>query len=176
MYERIALIGLLALVSCLLVINAAEIRQEQLEDGKNLIVQVVTTEELDKILTQYPNAVEMKATISDQEEINGRALHPRGRSIVTYTLGSGRESGDRLVSSESSTNDYDLPTSLRVTVRYPSSGTGAVITYVKITTYQSNNDGRAYVTSGGIGQRSIVMVIEAVRTTYFDFYSYIYGK
>lgn len=93
MYERIALIGLLALVSCLLVINAAEIRQEQLKDGKNLIVQVVTTEELDKILTQNPNAVEMKATISDQEEINGRALHPRGRSIVTYTLGSGRESG-----------------------------------------------------------------------------------
>ncbi|XP_039961640.1 uncharacterized protein LOC120775499 [Bactrocera tryoni] len=177
MCERVALTGLLAVVSCLLFTNAAVIHQEQLEDGKNVIMQVVTPEEMDKILKENPNAVEMKATISsEQEVINGRAMHPRGRSIITYTLGVGREDGDSLVGSKSAVNDYDLPTSLSVTVNYPSSGTGAIITHVKVTTYQSNTDGRAYVTSGGLGKRNLVMVIEAVKTTYFDYFAYIYGK
>ncbi|XP_011185051.1 uncharacterized protein LOC105213715 [Zeugodacus cucurbitae] len=175
MYQRVALIGLLAIVPWLLLANAAEIRQEQLEDDKNVIVKVVTPEEMDKILAQNPNAVELKAT---RAEIQGRYLQPQGRSIITYTLGESRQDGDRLVASDSSTNDYDVPTTLTVTMRYPSAGAGpgAVVTFVKIQTYQSNNDGRAYATSGGIGQRTIVVAIEAHRTTYFDFFSWVYGK
>lgn len=173
MGERITLIGLLAIVPCLLLTNAAEIHQNQLKDGKNLIVKVITPEEMVKFLEQNPNAVEMKAT---RTEINGRSAHPQARTIINYTLGVGREEGDRLVSNDSSTNDYDVLKTLTVTMKYPKSGTGAVITYVKINTYQSNNDGRAFVTTGGIGKRNIVVAIKACETTYFDVYSWVYGK
>lgn len=86
-------------------------------------------------------------------------------------------SGDDVVATDSSTNDYDDLTTLKVTMRYPSGGgTGATITYVEINVYQSNSNGKAYVTSGGIGQTSIVVVVEAYKTYYFDFYSWVYGK
>ncbi|XP_054729262.1 uncharacterized protein LOC129238247 [Anastrepha obliqua] len=164
MQYRIALIGLLATALFHLVENV---------EGTNLIVKVVTPEEMNKILEEYPDAVEMTAT---KTAIEGRSMHRQARSVTTYTLGTGRVSGDSLVSSESSTNDFDVATTVSANIRYPSTGTGAVVTYVKINVYQSNSDGRAYVTSGGIGSTHVAITIEAVKTYYFDLYTFVYGK
>lgn len=40
---------------------------------------------------------------------------------------------------------------------------------------QSTNVGRAYVVSGGVGQRSIVIFVEASNTLYFRYVGQIYG-
>ncbi|XP_053947900.1 uncharacterized protein LOC128856615 [Anastrepha ludens] len=166
MQYRIALIGLLATTLFHLVENV---------EGENLIVKVVTPEEMNKILEEYPDAVEMTAT---KTAIEGRSMHRQARSVTTYTLGTGRVSGDSLVSSESSTNDFDVATTVSANIRYPctGTGTGAVVTYVKINVYQSNSDGRAYVTSGGIGSTYVAITVEAVKTYYFDLYTFVYGK
>lgn len=47
--------------------------------------------------------------------------------------------------------------------------------YISILHFQSSNLGQGYVTDGGIGQRRITLVIEALRTTYFRHSSQIYG-
>lgn len=40
---------------------------------------------------------------------------------------------------------------------------------------QSSNVGQGYVIDGGIGQRRITVVIEALKTSYFRYNSQIYG-
>lgn len=42
--------------------------------------------------------------------------------------------------------------------------------------FQSMNLGRAFVTSGGIGQKQVAITIEAPRTTVFKQTAQIYGK
>ncbi|XP_036320234.1 uncharacterized protein LOC118734637 [Rhagoletis pomonella] len=173
MKSRVSLIGPFVTTLLLLGATANEIRQPHLKNGKNVILQIVTPEEMNKILNENPDAVEMTAT---RTRVEGREMQPQGRAQITYTLGTARAPGDRLVSTDSSTNDFNVPTTLTAKTRYPSSGTGAVVTYVQINVYQSNDNGRAYVTSGGIGSTHIAVAVEAVKTYYFDFYSYIYGK
>lgn len=60
-------------------------------------------------------------------------------------------------------------------LNYPAAGTGAVITYLEIVVDQTSDKGRAYVTSGGIGQRSIGVIVEALSTVQFTYVATIYG-
>jgi len=62
-----------------------------------------------------------------------------------------------------------------LTLQYPTSGTGAVLTFIRVTVDQSTNIGQGYVVAGGIGQRAIIIVIEAYSTTYFNYVAEIYG-
>ena len=70
------------------------------------------------------------------------------------------------------------PTSQNVTttLSYPSTGgNGAFLTYILINCEQSSNNGRGFVTSGGVKQHSIQIVIETPFTTYFNYAAMFYG-
>ncbi|XP_055919569.1 uncharacterized protein LOC129951451 [Eupeodes corollae] len=96
------------------------------------------------------------------------------KGVIRYTLGN-RSSGDRLVSQASDSVSWNTPQSVQLRLEYPASGTGAVITHVQIDVNQSSNSGQAYVIAGGIGQRRIVIIVEAYNTYYFSYVSNIYG-
>lgn len=96
------------------------------------------------------------------------------RAGIRYTLGT-RVAGDRLAATLSDFVSYATPQNVKLTLTYPTSGTGAVVTHVLVDVQQSSNVGKGYVVQGGIGQRFIQIVIEAQSTTYFGYSSYIYG-
>lgn len=70
---------------------------------------------------------------------------------------------------------FGPPQDVQLVLTYPQSGVGAIISYVEITCDQSSNLGDAYVVDGGIGQRSITIVVEALHTTFFTYVAQIYG-
>lgn len=113
-------------------------------------------------------------------------------------------SGDSLQGFAEKNFDYTTPQEIKVTVQYPGSGVGAVISYVQIDVeqvikrwlwlifiiscrldwfaendisnlFQSTNLGQAYITDGGVGQRKLTIVIEAKQTLYFKYKAYIWG-
>ncbi|XP_055540345.1 uncharacterized protein LOC129727011 [Wyeomyia smithii] len=96
------------------------------------------------------------------------------RQQFVYTLG-GRVNGDRLVGSLQDGQSWSILQDIALTLRYPQSGVGAVVSYVQVVVNQSSNLGQGYVVAGGIGQRYIQMVIEAYRTSYFNYNAQIYG-
>lgn len=103
-----------------------------------------------------------------------RSSNKQTRAGIRYTLGS-RVAGDRLVATLSDFVSYATPQNVKLTLTYPTSGTGAIVTHVLVDVQQSSNVGKGYLARGGIGQRFIQIVIEAKSTTYFGYSSYIYG-
>ncbi|EAT33832.1 AAEL013895-PA [Aedes aegypti] len=96
-----------------------------------------------------------------------------GQQLV-YTLGQ-RVVGDRLVSTKSDSKQWPTLQDVTLSLAYPQSGVGAVVTYVQVIVKQSSNLGKGYVVSGGIGQRFIHLNIEAYSTNYFTYTVQIFG-
>lgn len=83
--------------------------------------------------------------------------------------------GDRLVGTGQAGQQWARPQNVRTNLFYPTNGIGAVLTYLEVLVNQSTNLGRAYVVSGGIGQRQIGVVIEAQSTLYFSYRASLFG-
>lgn len=84
--------------------------------------------------------------------------------------------GDVVVANVSNKKKWAQPQNVTTTLSYPSSGgQGAFLTYILINCEQSSNLGRAYVTSGGVQQHYVQIVIESQVTTYFNYASFFYG-
>ncbi|XP_067641397.1 uncharacterized protein [Eurosta solidaginis] len=94
---------------------------------------------------------------------------------VRYTLG-GRIAGDHLIAQAADINYYQVEKDATIQLTYPQSGTGSIVTYVEIVCEQASNDGNAYVTAGGIGQRSISIVLDASKTTFFSYNVQYFGS
>ncbi|XP_053681534.1 uncharacterized protein LOC128732314 [Sabethes cyaneus] len=97
------------------------------------------------------------------------------RQQIIYTVG-GRVSGDRLVGTSQDSQSWSTPQDVTLTLSYPQSGTGAVVSYVQVVVSQSSSLGDGFVVAGGIGQRYIQLVIVAYNTTFFNYIAQIYGK
>ncbi|XP_062539730.1 uncharacterized protein LOC134207811 [Armigeres subalbatus] len=96
-----------------------------------------------------------------------------GQQLI-YTLGQ-RVAGDRLVSTKSENKQWPTLQDVTLSLSYPQSGVGAIVTYVQVIVKQSSATGKGYVVSGGIGQRFIHLMIEAYSTTYFNYSVQIFG-
>lgn len=83
--------------------------------------------------------------------------------------------GDRLIASNALIQQWTAAQNVTQNLTYPRAGAGATITYIEIIVEQSLNLGRAFVTSGGIGQRQIAITIEAPKTSVFRQNVQIYG-
>uniref|UniRef100_A0A336LBT0 CSON006441 protein n=1 Tax=Culicoides sonorensis TaxID=179676 RepID=A0A336LBT0_CULSO len=149
-------------------------------------VQIVEVSDNKLLLEDNPVPLDAKIVLVD--DINKfRAAHPdleltelvrsekQPRNSIRYTLGA-RVVGDTLVATKSDFASYGTAQNVKLTLTYPTSGTGAVVTHVLVDVQQSSNVGKGYVTGGGIGQRYIQIVIEAQSTTYFGYSAYIYGR
>lgn len=92
-----------------------------------------------------------------------------------YTLGA-RRADDRLVAADNGWAQYPFKQDLELTVRYPASGTGAIVTYMQVLISQDTGTaGKGYVVSGGVGQRYLQIVVEAWSTAYIEYNYSIYG-
>lgn len=115
----------------------------------------------------------------DNPEVELEALEvplPQPRVGIRYTLGF-RQADDKLVAQKSDFTSYAGPRDVQLVLTYPSNGgQGSIVTFVQVEVNQSTNKGRGYVSSGGIGKRSIQIVIEAKKTTYFEYNASIYGR
>ncbi|XP_053681535.1 uncharacterized protein LOC128732315 [Sabethes cyaneus] len=97
------------------------------------------------------------------------------RQQIVYTVG-GRVAGDRLVGTSQDSQSWGTSQDVTLTLSYPQSGTGAVVSYVQVVVNQSSSLGYGFVVAGGIGQRYIQMVIVAYNTIFFNYVAQIYGK
>ncbi|XP_055837320.1 uncharacterized protein LOC129905776 [Episyrphus balteatus] len=104
-------------------------------------------------------------------------LSPRSniRIPVHYTFGNRDPSRDYLVSSGGGYKSSSSPQTFQLHLNYPSYGQGALITYVEIDVEQSSSDGHAYITSGGVKERNIRILVDAKSTTWFKYNFKIYG-
>ncbi|XP_055637454.1 uncharacterized protein LOC129776078 [Toxorhynchites rutilus septentrionalis] len=93
---------------------------------------------------------------------------------IIYKLGN-RVVGDRLVGTATDSKTYPTLKDVTLNIAYPTSGVGAIITYVQIVVNQSSKLYKGYVVSGGIGQRFIQIVIEAHSTLFFNYNAQIFG-
>lgn len=101
---------------------------------------------------------------------SSKRISPR-LSQTIYSLGS-RVSGDRLVAADDGWAVYPNKQNLKLTIWYPASGNGALVTFVQVVvTQDTGTSGTGYIVDGGIGKRYIQVVIEAWNTAYID-YSY----
>lgn len=121
--------------------------------------------------------------VSDADEFGksnlGEGVRPLSkqinpRKLVEYSAGS-RRYKDMLVSVNSDKRTYSSPQNISMTINYPESGIGAVVTYFVMTVAQGSSSGRAWIASGGIGQRHISIVIEAQNSKYMSYGVSIYG-
>lgn len=81
-----------------------------------------------------------------------------------------------VVANGSDKKRYSVPQNVTTTLTYPSSGgNGAYLTFIQVNCEQSSNIGQAYVTSGGVNQHFIQIVIEARVTNYFNYAAFFYG-
>ncbi|XP_055838594.1 uncharacterized protein LOC129906726 [Episyrphus balteatus] len=98
------------------------------------------------------------------------------KGTIVYTLGQ-RVSLDKLVGQGANSQSYKSPQNVRLQIQYPNNPNGGdIVTYVRIDVDQSSNDGQAYVLSGGIGQRRIIIIVEAYNTLWFNYNVAIYAK
>ncbi|XP_055838111.1 uncharacterized protein LOC129906388 [Episyrphus balteatus] len=109
---------------------------------------------------------------------HGAALIPlRGqqtRGSFSYTVGQ-RVSNDRIVSQGADSTTWNSPQNVRLNLQYPANGIGAKITFVKIDVIQGSEQGQAYIVSGGIGQTTIVIAVEAYNVRNFSYAYNIWG-
>lgn len=107
--------------------------------------------------------------------------------------------GDRVVATNNGKRQWSSPQSVALTLYYPVSGTGAIVSFAEVTIdqvctaiqsiqwaqsilpkmallySQSSNIGQAYVVDGGIGQRRLTVVVEAYNTVRLNHNASIYG-
>lgn len=141
----------------------------------NLLLEEDNPEVLQASVVLVDDINEFKAAHPDVQLIELVRAENQARASIRYTLGA-RVAGDTLVAKKSDFASYATPQNVKLTLTYPTSGTGAVVTHVLVDVQQSSTLGRGYVTGGGIGQRYIQIVIEAQATTYFGYSAYIYGR
>lgn len=90
-----------------------------------------------------------------------------------YTAGQ-RVAGDALVGAKKDYHTYDTPQSIQLKLTLPPLA-GKKITFVEVDVEQSSNEGRAYISDGGIGQDHIEIIVVALDTTYFGYTAEIYA-
>lgn len=128
-------------------------------------VKVEVVESIDVYLKANPNVTLTELNLNRNARMNQN----------WYTLGS-RLTGDRLVAINNDWAQYPSKQNLNLNIFYPTSGIGAVLSYVQILIIQDNGTfGRGYVTSGGIGQRYIQIVVEAWNTAFIRYDYSLYG-
>lgn len=128
-------------------------------------VKVEVVESIDVYLKANPNVTLTELNLNRNARMNQN----------WYTLGS-RLTGDRLVAINNGWAQYPSKQNLNLNIFYPTSGIGAVLSYVQILIIQDNGTfGRGYVTSGGIGQRYIQIVVEAWNTAFIRYDYSLYG-
>lgn len=71
---------------------------------------------------------------------------------------------------------YARPQNISIRYGYPLYGAGKNVTYVEVVVGQSSNNGTAYVSRGGIGQKFIEITVLARNTTYYNATVMFYGK
>ena len=136
-------------------------------------MQVISPAEMDNLLKLHPNGQLLSVEVSNNPKL-GKVLSQPNHQLI-YRLGS-RIVGDQLVASDSGYNSWATPQNAHLNLYYPTSGVGAVISYLEITVSQSSTIGRAILLSGGIGQRSINVVVEANNTYWLGYSAVIYGR
>lgn len=128
-------------------------------------VKVEVVQSIDVYLKANPNITLTELNLNRNARMNQN----------WYTLGS-RLTGDRLVAIDNGWAQYPSKQNLNLNIFYPTSGIGAVLSYVHILIIQDNGTfGRGYVTSGGIGQRYIQIVVEAWNTAFIRYDYSLYG-
>ncbi|XP_055298544.1 uncharacterized protein LOC129566529 [Sitodiplosis mosellana] len=132
-------------------------------------VKVAVVHNLTTFLSENPDVKLLQPLIKEQL---GDVALPKLQ--INYRLGN-RISGDRLSATAGASNQWSTPQNVKLTLAYPRSGVGNVVTYVQVIVEQSTNLGRGYVTSGGIGQRQVTIIIEAQSTLYFKYNAEIFG-
>ncbi|XP_031628629.1 uncharacterized protein LOC116344295 isoform X2 [Contarinia nasturtii] len=141
--------------------NSSEFSAESLDS--NIVQDLSTLWNEDKaVVALYPL---IKEKLSDNEST---------KLQINYRLGN-RIAGDRLVATAAGSNSWTSAQDIKLTLNYPKTGIGSIVTYLQVIVEQSTNIGRGYVTSGGIGQRQITVVIEGNQTLYFKYNAEIYG-
>uniref|UniRef100_A0A1L8DFZ9 Putative transcription activator mbf2 n=1 Tax=Nyssomyia neivai TaxID=330878 RepID=A0A1L8DFZ9_9DIPT len=108
------------------------------------------------------------------EEFEMLQMYSGYRGQISYSAGA-RQRGDRLVGTASNNQHWPRPQDVAIEVKYPTKGTGALVTYISFNISQSTNLGQAYITKGGIHQRNITLVVEALGTTFVNYVCNIFG-
>ncbi|XP_059617153.1 uncharacterized protein LOC132262047 [Phlebotomus argentipes] len=151
----------IALVAFLAIATAQQVAEELPAEVpiEEIPTKAIAVESVEEFMRQNPGVtlLEMKA--------EQRAL------TRYYTLGR-RVSGDFYAAYARGTNSYGSPRFVSVRINY----SGYIVTYIQVSVQQSSNSGRAYVVSGGIGQRSIGFIVEASSTTQFNYNADIYAR
>ncbi|XP_055846531.1 uncharacterized protein LOC129912309 [Episyrphus balteatus] len=133
------------------------------ETGSQTYVEVITIDDIAKL--KLNEGAEFIPLTRDLEN----------RGLISYKIGQ-RVPNDRLVSRVSDSIYWNVPQNVQLRVEYPSKGIGAVVSFVECNVNQSSENGRAYIISGGYGQRNICFVIEAFSTFWFNYDCTIWGK
>jgi Transcription activator MBF2 len=142
--------------------GAQAAKSQQLKTAE---VKVVVVKSIQEYLQANPNVTLTEMKINRQARVNQN----------WYTLGA-RINGDRLVAIDNGWAQYPSKQNLEFKLWYPASGVGAVLTYIQILITQDNGTfGRGYVTSGGVGQRYVNVVVEAWNTAYFRYDYSLFG-
>nr|AYV99544.1 venom polypeptide [Dolopus genitalis] len=91
-----------------------------------------------------------------------------------YTFGQ-RVNGDRVLAQRNDNFNYGRMQDVRLNLNYPQWGVGAIVTYLEVILEYNSNMGKLYIVGGGIGQRSIKLVMEANGVTHFAASSTLWG-
>lgn len=127
--------------------------------------KVIVVKNIQEYLQAHPNATLTEMKVTRQARFNQN----------WYTVGA-RRPGDRLVAIDNAWAQYPSKQNLEIQLWYPASGVGAVLSYIQVLVTQDNGTfGRGYVISGGIGQRSVQIVIEAWNTAYVRYDYSLFG-
>jgi hypothetical protein len=141
------------------------IKAQASDQTKAAEVKVIVVNNITDYIQSNPNATLIPMKMSRQARLNQN----------WYTLGA-RSSGDRLVAINNGWAQYPSKQNVELSIWYPTSGVGAILTYVQILmTQDTGTYGRGYVTAGGIGQRFIQIVVEAWNTAYVRYDYSLFG-
>ena len=129
---------------------------------------IIVVEDIRDFAKSHPG-VELVRMSKDQHRA-------RSSLSVIYKLG-GHVAGDHLVAEKYDAFAYPAAKDVVIEVKYPDSSSekSAAITFVQIECQQDTDDGNAFVAAGGIGRRSISIVLEAKQTTIFSYRAQFYG-
>lgn len=83
--------------------------------------------------------------------------------------------GDQLADQQEDSDDFPAARDVEATISYPTSSTGLTLTYINILVEQSSEDGKAYVTQGGINQKFADILVIANATTHYAHSGAFYG-
>ncbi|KAL7734692.1 hypothetical protein ACLKA6_010986 [Drosophila palustris] len=162
----------LLLLCCLVLIQGAAVPEQ--DESPAPIVHILNDVQMAKFLSENPDAIKLNREVKQIESRSARTDYDLYG--LTWTLGS-RQTGDATVYAIAEPiqwfDDYYNPL---LTVQYPTSGSGKIVTYVSIFVQQSSPLGEAYVIEGGIGQRNIKFYVQGYFTHFWSWDIKIYGK